>query len=198
MAKTYSGFTATTAENLLLDAGAFFVNYIIETDTFDTAVVAGKLLGATRGGGGFEATPEMRAIEVDGVKGKAKGLQVIDSWEVKLTASVLEVTKEGLQRALTSSEIDTSTDVKYDILKAKNDIALTDYIDNITWIGKRSGSADPVIIQVYNALNASGLKLQTQDKGEAVIEMEFIGHYAADDLDSPPFAIFYPKTVVTP
>ena len=36
--KKYSGFTEKTAENLLLDAGAFFVDYDVETDTFETAV----------------------------------------------------------------------------------------------------------------------------------------------------------------
>lgn len=190
----YSGYTAKTAENLLLDAGAFFVNYEIDTDTFDTAVTAGKLLGATRGGGQFEATPEIRKLEVDGVKGAAKGLTVIDSWEVKMTANVLEVTKEGLARALTASEVDTSSNEDFDIIKAKNNIELTDYIDNITWIGKKSGTADPVIIQIYNAINTTGLSLQTQDKDEAVIAMEFEGHYGELDLDNPPFAIFYPKS----
>ena len=190
---TYTGFTSTTAENLLLDAGAFFINFDIDTDTFDSAVTAGKLLGATRGGGQFSAVPEVRAIEVDGVKGKAKGLQTIDSWEVKMSANVLEVTLEGLQKALAASEVDTTTNEDYDILKAKNSIELTDYIDNITFVGKKSGTAEPVIIQVYNALNTNGLTLQTEDKGEAVIAMEFDGHYDASALDNPPFAIFYPK-----
>jgi hypothetical protein len=195
MSKTYSGYTAETAENLLLDAGAFFVNYDIDVDTFDTAVTSGKLLGATRGGGQFSAIPEIRSIEVDGVKGKAKGLQVIDSWEVKMTANVLEVSLDGLSKALVSSDVDTTTNETYDILKAKNTIELTDYIDNITFVGKKSGTAEPVIIQLYNALNTNGLTLQTQDKGEAVIAMEFDGHYA-DELDTPPFAIFYPKATV--
>jgi hypothetical protein len=193
MAKNYSGYTAKTSENLLLDAGAFFVNYDMAVDTFDSAVIAGKLLGATRGGGQFSAVPEIRSIEVDGVKGKAKGLQVIDSWEVKMTANVLEVTKDGLAKALTASEIDTTTNLDYDIIKAKNNIELTDYIDNITFVGKKSGTEEPVIIQIYNALNTTGLTLQTQDKGEAVIAMEFDGHYDDVDLDSPPFAIYYPK-----
>lgn len=198
MAKTYSGYTSKTAENLLLDAGAFFANFDIATDDFDTAVTAGKLLGATRGGGQFTATPELRAIEVDGVKGAAKGLQVIDSWDVNMTANVLEVTLDGLKKALIASEVDTTTNLEYDILKAKNVIELTDYIDNITFVGKKSGTAEPVIIQVYNAINTTGLSLQTQDKGEAVIAMTFKGHYDAEDLDNPPFAIFYPKVVVTP
>lgn len=193
MAKNYSGYTAKTAENLLLDAGAFFINYEIETDTFDTAVTAGKLLGATRGGGQFDAVPEIRSLEVDGVKGKAKGLQVIDSWEVKLTANVLEVTKEGLAQALATSQTDTTTNLNFDVITAKNNIELTDYIDNITWVGKKSGVDEPVIIQIYNALNTTGLSLQMQDKNEAVIALEFEGHYGESDLDNPPFAIYYPK-----
>ncbi|TCJ05044.1 hypothetical protein [Cytobacillus praedii] len=193
--KTYSGYTAKTAENLLLDAGAFFVNYDMDADTFDSAVTDGKLLGATRGGGQFSAVPEIRSIEVDGVKGKAKGLQTIDSWEVKMAANVLEVTLEGLSKALTASEVDSTTNNSYDILKAKNYIEITDYIENITFVGKKSGTADPVIIQIYNAINTTGLTLQTQDKNEAVIAMEFEGHYDDQDLDNPPFAIFYPKPV---
>lgn len=191
--KTYSGFTSKTAENLLLDAGAFFTNFDINVDTFDSAVAAGKLLGATRGGGNFSAVPEIRSIEVDGIKGKAKGVQVIDSWEVKMTASVLEVTLGGLAKALVASSLDTSSSTKYDILTAKNDIFDADYISNITFVGKKSGTVEPIIIQIYNALNTTGLTLQTQDKGEAVIAMEFEGHYDSDDLDSPPFSFYYPK-----
>lgn len=194
--KTYSGYTAETSKNLLLDAGAFFVNYDLDTDTFDTAVAEGKLLGATRGGGSFSGVPEFRAIEVDGVKGKAKGLQVIDSWEVKMTSNVLEVTRESLAQALASSELDTATNPDYDVITAKNYIELTDYIDNITYVGTRSGSASPVIIQIYNVLNKNGLTLETADKGETVVAMEFEGHYDDADLDKPPFAIFYPKETV--
>lgn len=194
--KKYSGFTEKTAENLLLDAGAFFVDYDVETDTFETAVTAGKLLGATRGGGQFNATPEIRRIEVDGVSGNAKGLTVIDSWEVKMTANILEVSKEVIARSLTASEIDSTTNEDYDIIKAKNFIELADYIDNVTFVGTLSGSNEPIIIQVYNAINTTGLTLQTQSKNEAVIAMELEGHYDASELDNPPFAIFYPKPVV--
>lgn len=198
MAKSYSGFTAKTAENLLLGAGAFFVNYDVEVDTFEAAVTEGKLLGATRGGGEFTAIPEIRKIEIDGVSGSAKGLSVIDSWEVKLTANVLEITKEALAKALTSSTVDSLSNEDYDVIKAKNHIDLVDYLENITYVGTSSGSVEPVIIQVYNAINTSGLTLTTADKDEAVIAMEFEGHYSADDLDSPPFAIYFPKPVVTP
>src|SRR5690625_1518120 len=156
LCKSYSGYTAKTAENLLLDAGAFFVNYDVDTDTFDTAVDEGKLLGATRGGGTFAAVPDIRSIEVDGVRGKAKGLQVINEWEVTLTANVLEVTKENLAMSLLASEIDEESKDDYDIIKAKNCIELADYYDNITYVGKISGTDTPLIVQIYNAMNRTG------------------------------------------
>ena len=135
----------------------------------------------------------LRRIEVDGIKGAVAGMQVIDEWVVSIVANVLEVTKDGLAKALAASEIDTESNEKYDIIKAKNYIDITDYISNITWVGKLSGTEEPVIIQVYNAINIQGLTLQTQDKNEAVIAMKFTGHYGADELDNPPFAIYYPK-----
>lgn len=192
--KKYSGYTEKTAENLLLDAGAFFVDFDVETDTFETAVTEGKLLGATRGGGQFSAIPEIRRIEVDGVAGPAKGLTVVDSWGVKMAANIIEVSKEAIKRAITASNVDTATNEDYDIIRAKNYIDLEDYINNITFVGTLSGSKEPVIIQVFNALNVNGLTLQTQSKNEAVIAFDLEGHYDTSELDSPPFAIYYPKS----
>lgn len=196
--RVFSGFTKNTPERLLLDAGAFFRNFIYEeggtsNDTFDSAVAAGKLIGATKGGGEFSAIPAIRQIEVDGVKGRAKGLEVVDSWEVYLKATVLETTAESIRAALGTAAVDTLSDTEYDVITGNAAIELTDYVDNVTWVGTLSGSDKPVIIQVYNGLNTDGLKLTVQDKGEATIPMTFYGHYTFDDLDSPPFKILYPK-----
>lgn len=196
--RVFSGFTKNTPERLLLDAGAFFKNFIYEeggtsNDTFDSAVAAGKLIGATKGGGEFSAIPAIRQIEVDGVKGRAKGLEVVDSWEVYLKATVLETTAESIRAALGTAAVDTLSDTEYDVITGNAAIELTDYVDNVTWVGTLSGSDKPVIIQVYNGLNTDGLKLTVQDKGEATIPMTFYGHYTFDDLDSPPFKILYPK-----
>lgn len=194
MGKKFTGFTSTTAEKMLLDAGAFFRNYDVATDTFETAVTSGKLLGATRGGGQFSAIPEVRNIEIDGTRGKVKGMQAIDSWEVKMGANLLEVTKEVLADALGASNVDT-TGLDYDVITGKTKIELTDYIDNITYVGKLSGSDKPVIIQVFNVMNSNGLTLQPQDKNEAVIALDFEGHFDASTLEEVPFAIHYPKVV---
>ncbi|MBQ0112514.1 MAG: hypothetical protein KBT03_05245 [Bacteroidales bacterium] len=192
--KTYTGFNSNTADNLLLDAGAFFVNFEVGTDTYENAK-ATKLLGATRGGGEFKASMTVRQIEIDGVKGRAKGLEVNDAWDVYIKATVLEVNKDTLVKALASAKSGASSvDTKYDEIVGNNDIELTDYIDNITWIGKVAGTDDPVMIQVFNALNTDGLTLTVADKNEATMQMTFYGHYDTTNLDNPPFKIWYPNT----
>ena len=188
-----SGFTGSTAERLLLDAGAFFKDYDLATDTFETAVTAGKLLGATQGGGAFSAVPTVRRIEIDGVKGAAKGLQAIDEWVVTLTANIKEISAEAMQLALGTGVIGAGQ-TGYQKITANVDISLTDYVDNITWVGKLSGSEKPVIIVVKNALSTNGLSLTMADKAEAVIAATFTGYYDASDLDSPPFELYYPET----
>lgn len=191
--KKFSGFTKSTQEHLLLNAGAYFKNYEVEKDTYDTAVAAGKLLGATRGGGQFNAVPTVRQIQVDGVSGRAKGMEVIDDWDVSLQANVLEIKKETIVASLIASKVEDASVQGYEKITAKQMIELNDYIDNVTWIGTVSGSDLPVIIVVKNALNTGGLQVKTEDKNESVLSMQFYGHYEQGELDEPPFEIYYPK-----
>lgn len=193
MGKAKSGFTNTTKDHLLTGAGAYFKNFIVGVDTYESAKAAGKLIGATQGGGEFKATPEIRQIEVDGVAGKAKGLEVIDSWEVSLVMNLLETTEESLRLSLGIAEIDSDSNGAYHIVKGNNEITDEHYINNITYVGTITGSKEPVIIQVYNALSSDGLDLKTEDKKEAVLAVTVYGHYTEEDLDTPPFKIYYPK-----
>lgn len=193
----FSGVTANTPKHLQLDAGAFLKNYDPTTDTWATAKGT-KLIGATAGGGSFSAVPTIRRVEVDGVKGATKGFEALDEWVVTMTANVKEITAEAIQLALANG---TSTAVKspgtevsnnYNKVTASNDLADSNYLTNLTWVGKLSGSALPVIIVLKNALCTNGLTLTTADKAEGVVAMTFTGHYDPANLDTVPFEIYYP------
>lgn len=189
----FSGFTANTAKHLQLDAGAFLKNYDVTKDTWETAKST-KLLGATSGGGSFSAVPTVRRIEVDGVKGAAKGMEAIDEWVVTLTANVKEVTADVIKTALGAAETAAAdAPAGYTKITAKNEISLEDYLDNMTWVGRLSGSNDPVIIVVKNALSTNGLTISFADKSEGLIPITVTGHYDPENLASPPFEIYYPK-----
>lgn len=191
--KAKSGFNSETKEHLMTGAGAYFKNFIVGVDTYESAKASGKLIGATQGGGEFKATPEIRQVDIDGVAGKAKGLEICDSWEVSMNMNLLETTQDTLKLSLGIAEIDSTSNGTYHIIKGKSTIDDDDYIDNITYIGTITGSNEPVIIQVFNALSTDGLDLKTEDKKEAVLGVTVYGHYTEEDLDSPPYAIYYPK-----
>lgn len=189
----FSGFTADTAKHLQLDAGAFLKDYDPATDTWETAKTT-KLIGATSGGGSFSAVPTMRRIEVDGVKGAAKGLQNVDEWVITITANVKEFTAETIKLSLIGAT-GTPTAAQptgYTKITASSELKLTDYINNITWVGRLSGSEKPVIIVVKNALSTNGLSLTMADKAEGMIPITFTGHYDPEKLAELPFEIYYP------
>ena len=189
----FSGFTAKTAERLLLGAGAFFKNFDPATDTYETALAAGKVIGATQGGGTFSAVPTVRRIEIDGVKGAAKGLETVDEWVVTMTANVKEISADTLKLTLGAGVADEAAKpAGYTKITARAEITEGDYLDNITWVGRLSGNDKPVIIIVKNALSTNGLTLTVADKAEATIPLTVTGHYDAADLDSVPFEIYYP------
>lgn len=190
--KSINGITEKTPKHLLLDAGAFFKNFDVTTDTYESAKA--KLIGATKGGGSFKAVPNFRSIEFDGKRNKTLGFEVIDDWEVSISAKVIETTKETIKLALgVATESNSTTPPKYIKIEGKTKVEDSDYLDNITWVGTLSGSEKPVMIQIFNPLSQKGLELGLEDKSEGVIELEFNGFFKINDLDTPPFAIFYPE-----
>lgn len=189
-----TGLTANTPKNLLLDAGAFFLNYDPTKDTLETSQP--KLIGATQGGGSFSAVPTVRQHEVDGAPANTKGLETIDGWVVTMVANVKEVTITSLKTALGAVKVEqTISDGPegYSKISGKDKIEDSDYSNNITWIGKLKGSEKPVMIVISNALSVNGLNLTVADKNEAVIPITLTGHYTLDDLETPPYEIIYPN-----
>lgn len=185
-----TGLTSATPNNLLLDAGAFFKNFTVGTDTPETA--SAKLLGATDGGGTFSVVPTVRQISVDGGKQNVKELQTVDFWTATMTANLKEHTLENLKLAIGAAKETSMTAQKYTKVEAKEDFEATDYITNIVWVGKIKGKSKPVIIELKNALSINGLNLTFADKNEATIPVTLTANYDLSDMDASPFAIYYP------
>lgn len=191
-----TGYTANSPLHYLLDAGAVYKNVTYDELTGD---FTGTILGATSGGNEFSLTQETRVIEVDGLKGSGVGNTVIDSESPELVVNLKELTAQNLALAIAGGEVDT-TDTNYDIITTKGKIELSDYLDNIAFVGRISGSSDPIVIVIDNALSVEGLSISTTDKAEAVVPVRFRGHYGADnvELGNAPFKIYFPKITVTP
>ena len=196
MTKVLNGFTANTATNLQLDAG-IFVRGLADPSTFNgTVTTPAKTIGATSGGGSFTAIPKFRNIfeDLDGARGVYKGGQVIDSWEIKLTTTIKEMTAENLKLALACADTTSAEpEGKYDTTTARLEVKDTDYLDNFCFIGTINGQDTPVIIEIKNVLNMNGLNLIVADKSTGSVSLELQAHFDLSKPDKVPFKIYTPK-----
>lgn len=187
-----------TFENLQLNAGVFLVNFDASTftdaATLEDGILAAleqgdSILGATIGGGTFNATPSIRTIEADGMRYPVIGSTVNDMWTVKLNTTLKEVTPANFQRALISCDMDTSKE-NVTVLTVRTDIEEKDYIPKLSWVGDTSKGF--VMIELDNALNLAGASFTFTDKGEGTIPVEFQAHVSElDQMDKAPFRVYF-------
>lgn len=192
--KRITGQTSATKEHLLLGAGVFAKGFVPGTDTLENLKQSNKLLGATSGGGTFTATKNGHYLQIDGVPENTKGNWILDSWASTLQVTFQETTVETLKLGLTAAKEETDEKATgYTVLTGKNGMEDGDYIDSIAFIGRLSGSNDPVIIIIYNAINTADLSINPQDGQESKIQVTLTAHYDPEKPEVPPFKIYYPK-----
>lgn len=124
----------------------------------------------------------------------AKGLYILDYWTTTMQATVKELTADTIAAAMTAAKKTTEENVAgYDVIVPKSAIELDDYTENVTYIGRLVGSEKPIIIQIFNAFNTNDLSIQPKDNDEASVQVIFTGHYDPNDLETPPYKIYWPK-----
>ncbi|WP_444210457.1 hypothetical protein [Dialister succinatiphilus] len=190
--KRITGQTSETKEHLLLGAGVFAVGYEPGKDTLDSLKTSKKLIGATTGGGTFTATKNGHYLQIDGVPENTKGNYILDSWATTLQITLQETTVDSIKMGLAAAKLDTTTTTGYTTIIPKNGMEDEDYINSVSFIGRLSGSNDPVVITVFNAFNNANLSLNPKDGQESSIQVTLAGHYTPDDPETPPFKIYYP------
>lgn len=186
-----------TFENLQLNAGVFLFNFDANTYTTTTALEDAVLaaledgtdiMGATIGGGSFNATPSIRQIEADGMRYPIVGSTVNDMWTVNLSTTMKEVNPENFQRALMTCDMTKEGNVTK--LEVRTDIKPEDYIPRCSWVGDTSRGF--VLIELDNVLNIAGAAFTFTDRGEGQIPVEFQAHVGdLSNMDKAPFRIWF-------
>lgn len=190
-----NGFRADTAQNLQLDAGILVKN-LKDIESFTGTLTDEQKLGATEGGASFTAIPEIRNVfeGIDGARGNYKDGNVIDSWEIKLTATLKEMTAENFKLALGTGDITPAAEgKKFDVTAARMVVNTSDYLENICWLGTQMGSDVPIIIELKNVMNINGLNFTVSDKGTGTLELELQAHFDITDPNTVPFKLYTPK-----
>lgn len=187
-----------TFQNLQLNAGAFLIGFDYAEYTDATALKTAlqtaladntKVLGATRGGGTFVVTSEIREPDVDGKRYRFKGGAFVDSVDAQLSGTLVEIRPEVFAKVLATGEV-SGTGTKKTI-KMHTAIQTTDYIPSLVWVGDMSDGGI-VLIALKNALNNNGMTLTFTDKGEGTIPFEFHAYQdAVEDYDYAPFEVIF-------
>ena len=190
-----------TFENLQLNAGIFIKNFDYDTpadaEALKTAITAAitagtNILGATRGGGTFTATREIRTPEVDGMRYGFKGSDFVDSADAYLSTTLIEVTPASVEATLGNATKTSSG--KKTTIKMHTAIESADYLSNLCWIGDLADGR-LVLIALKNALNTADFTLTFTDKGEGTLAAEFHARQAGvTDYDYAPFEIVFFET----
>ena len=195
-----TGYTASTPKHYLINAGAIYknLNWNPTGGQDGTGQWEGELLGATAGGNKVTVEVNYRVIEIDGVFTPAVGQKILESQTAKIETNVKELTAENIRLAI-NGEIEeadgTNAPTGYKVISGKSKLENTDYIENLGIVGTMSGTNDPIIVIIDNALCTSGLDFETKDNEEAVISMTFEAHAGEGEVEdlSLPCRIYFPS-----
>ncbi len=162
--------TKDQISKIQIDEGVVITNFGEENE---------KILGPTRGGAEFVATPSIRDIEYDGRKGKTKGLQVKDGEDVSLKINTLCCSQENLALAIPNAVPKTAegNEIEQGDFGVISDES---YLKNVAVVTQMLDKTYKVLI-VKNAMHEGALTYKGASKSENEHNLEFLGHYNALD-----------------
>ena len=151
------------------------------------------VLGATNGGNKLSIIPEITPIEVDGAVVEIKGLNQKTGETGKLEVNLAQHTVESLKRAIVGNVVD-SLIKGYTQIETKSLIDLSDYLDNVSFVGTMTDGTEIIAI-MENAICSSGLELDNKNKETSVCATTFkaTADFAGGVFDKLPIYIFYPN-----
>lgn len=190
-----SGYTSKTPKRFNLNAGALLKN--LKWDT-TTKKWSGDLLGATSGGSSISLVNTYRQAEIDGVFAPTVGSDSIEESTANFEINFIEWTAQNLKMAILGDVQEgdgTNYPTGYDVITSRRKIELSDYVENLAYVGTISGTTKPIIVIMHHAIATSGLEFEPQDKQEAVYTVTFEGRASVEDIEntSLPVTILFPK-----
>lgn len=192
------GVTASTPENILLGAGAFYKGLKYEKGEM-YGNWSGTCIGATSGGGKVSIEGEYLDIELDGALVLVKGLTVKLGGKASMEVSIAEMSSDTIKMATNFANAeddgyeDAAIEDGYSLYVDKPNINEGDYIENFGFVGvTANGKKDIAIIFEY-ALCKSAFELEGKNKENTVLKV-VLDAYAenAGDLNTLPVKIYYP------
>lgn len=193
MALKSHGVTETTAQDILLSAGAYYKDLkYTEGSGWD-----GEILGATSGGGKVTIEPEYLDLEVDGATVLVKGLKQKVAEKASMEINLTEFREGLIADALHLVEDKTAKIDGYKKYISKRNISDEDYLENIAFVGTKV-DGEQIIIIFPNAIITGAFEIEGKNKEQCTytITAECTATFEQDDLEHLPYEIYYPQQAV--
>lgn len=178
-----------TFKNIVLNAGVLLKSFAPATPT----VTDENILGATTGGINFTATPSFTDFgeDIDNCPKNMKELKKLDSWEVKLTGTLVTTNTAVIALLMGAGDVGTTDTTK---VTPRVDVTSADFKE--LWLvcdySDKNGESNGgfCAIKIINALSTGGFSLQSTDKGKAQFAFEFTGHVSMSAQTVVPFEVY--------
>lgn len=187
MGMKFTQIPTTTFEQIQLNAGILCKSFVPATGVVD------GLIGATTGGINFTDTPEYTDFgeDIDNCPKNTKELKKVDSREVKMSGNFVTIDASSVKMLMAAADVDGS-DATHII--PRDTLEDTDFKE-VWWVGDYSDkngkqNGGYVAVKLKNALNTSGLQIQSTDKAKGQFAFEFTGHYSIDNIDDVPYDVY--------
>lgn len=165
--------------DLLLGEGIWYINFI-------DGESSEPILGATRGGCKVEIDKIIRDMMYDGAYGPTFDLRRYERYVPRFMINLLKMTYTSLTYGTVSDSTDQGN---YHEIAFRLNIEDSDYLTNVTFVGKKHDGTDCIII-IKNVLNDGNISFDFKEKDEIVTEMQYTGHYLRTTPTVPPIEIW--------
>lgn len=175
-----------TFKEMQLNAGVILSTFDPSTAT----VTAANIMAATTGGVAFDAVPSFKDMgeNVDNCPKNMKELKKLDTWDVKMSGTMVTITPAIVKSLLAAAEVATEK------ITPRKDLKEEDFSD-IWWVGDYSDINDDsnggfCAIHMMNALSTGGFKLKSGDNDNGQFAFEYTAHYSIAAQDTVPFEVY--------
>jgi hypothetical protein len=161
------------------------VNAGILVDSFDPSTrKIGNQIGATTGGVTITCKPEIKDMgsDVDNCPKNTMELATIDSWECKLSGTMVTIDVSTLQMFVGAGDTSGTK------ITPRMRLETADF--KTLWYICDYGDGGFVAVELMNALSTAGVSIKSTDKDKANFDFEFTGYTSLDDQDTVPMAFY--------
>lgn len=181
----YTELPTDCFDALATNAGIILFDFDPKTGEFSRD----NILGATSGGVNVSCVPTYSdwGEDVDSAPKNTKELKHLDSWECKMSGTLISFTDEALG-AIIGAYI--SSGEKF---TPNKDLSLLDFTE--LWYVCDYGKVDGgfIAIKLIDALSTGGFTMQSTNNGKGQFAFEFTGHSSTENIDTVPMEFYLHK-----